>query len=201
MANDLIHCVYVGLPWWLSGKESSCQRRKHKFNPWPWKIPHAAEHLSLCTTTVEPVSKTCEPQLLSPCATTTEAFTSYSLRSVIWEATTMRSLQIIRKSSLHSLQLEKTFMQQQRPSAARKKKHTHTKKSCLCNEAVIKTQQDRVQRTYGMVDTWRFGQSWTYRKERETLCPFSIPWPTRLFMSCTLLFIYLFFYFFSCTLL
>ena len=26
--------VYIGLPWWLSGKESTCQCRKHGFNPW-----------------------------------------------------------------------------------------------------------------------------------------------------------------------
>ena len=32
----------VGLPWWLSGKESICQCRRHKrcgFDPWVWKIP------------------------------------------------------------------------------------------------------------------------------------------------------------------
>ena len=164
-------------------QETQVQSRKHRFNHWLWKIAHAAEQLSLCFTTAEPVSKTCEPQLLSPCTTTAEAFTSYSLRSVTREATTVRSPQIIRKSSPHSLQLEKTLMQQQRPSAAKKKK----KKSCLYNEASIKTQQGRVQRTYGLVNTWRFGESWTYRKGRETLCPFSIPWPTCLFMSCTLL--------------
>ena len=28
-----------GLPRWLSGKESSCQRRRCKFNPWVRKIP------------------------------------------------------------------------------------------------------------------------------------------------------------------
>ena len=27
-----------GLPWWLSGKESTCQCRKHRFNPWVRKI-------------------------------------------------------------------------------------------------------------------------------------------------------------------
>jgi len=34
----------VRLPWWSSGQES-----------WSWKIPHAAEQLSLCTMTTEPV--------------------------------------------------------------------------------------------------------------------------------------------------
>jgi len=28
-----------GLPWWLSGKESVCQRRRHRFNPRVEKIP------------------------------------------------------------------------------------------------------------------------------------------------------------------
>ena len=27
-----------GLPWWLSGKESACQSRKHGFDPWVRKI-------------------------------------------------------------------------------------------------------------------------------------------------------------------
>ena len=36
-----------GLPWWLSGQESACQRRRHEFNPWSGNIPHAADQLSL----------------------------------------------------------------------------------------------------------------------------------------------------------
>ena len=31
--------TYIGLPRWLSGKESSCQRRRHRFDPWVGKIP------------------------------------------------------------------------------------------------------------------------------------------------------------------
>ena len=27
------------LPWWLSGKESTCQRRRPEFDPWVRKIP------------------------------------------------------------------------------------------------------------------------------------------------------------------
>ena len=30
--------ILEGLPWWLSGKESACQRRRHGFNPWVRKI-------------------------------------------------------------------------------------------------------------------------------------------------------------------
>ena len=47
----------TGLPWWFNGKESACQCRRHGFKPWSGKIPHAAEQLSPCTTTVEPVKK------------------------------------------------------------------------------------------------------------------------------------------------
>ena len=34
---------FVGLPWWLSGKEPSCQRRRHGFDAQSGKIPHAVE--------------------------------------------------------------------------------------------------------------------------------------------------------------
>ena len=44
-----------GLPWWLSGQESACQRGRHEFNPWSGNIPHSADQLSLCTTATEPV--------------------------------------------------------------------------------------------------------------------------------------------------
>ena len=41
------HKIYVkanlGLPWWLSGKESTWQRRRHWFDPWSGKISHASE--------------------------------------------------------------------------------------------------------------------------------------------------------------
>ena len=43
------------LLWCLSGKESACQCRKHEFNPWSGKIPHAAEQLGLDAKTIEPV--------------------------------------------------------------------------------------------------------------------------------------------------
>ena len=31
--------VEYGLPWWLSGKESACQCRRHGFDPWVGKMP------------------------------------------------------------------------------------------------------------------------------------------------------------------
>jgi len=29
----------MGLPWCLRGKESAFQCRRHRFDPWVWKIP------------------------------------------------------------------------------------------------------------------------------------------------------------------
>ena len=56
----------TGLPWWLSGKESSCQCRRHRCSPWPGKTPHATGQLSPWATTTELV-------LSSPGATTSDA--------------------------------------------------------------------------------------------------------------------------------
>ena len=33
------HIHTLGLPWWLSGKESTCQCRRHRFNSWVRKLP------------------------------------------------------------------------------------------------------------------------------------------------------------------
>jgi len=57
-----------GLPWWLSGKESACQCRRHQFDPWSGKIPHATEQLSPCATTTalqNPGAITTEPTCFS----------------------------------------------------------------------------------------------------------------------------------------
>ena len=43
-----------GFPWWSSGKESTCQCRGHRFDPWSGKIPHAMGQLARV------------PQLLKP---------------------------------------------------------------------------------------------------------------------------------------
>ena len=62
-------CVKIwilGLPWWVNGKESSCQCRRHVFNPRPGNIPHAMKQQILCTTTIEPVLRAWEQQLLKP---------------------------------------------------------------------------------------------------------------------------------------
>ena len=43
----------MGPPSWPSGKETTSQCRRHEFDPWSGKIPHAQEQLSPCTTTFE----------------------------------------------------------------------------------------------------------------------------------------------------
>ena len=68
---------------------------------------------------LSPSSRACEPQLLRPHATTTEAYTPSSPCSATREDTSMRSLGTATKSSPHSLQLEKVCMQQWRPSEAK----------------------------------------------------------------------------------
>ena len=42
------------IPWRLSGKEPSCQYRRHGFNPWSRKIPHAVGPLSCWAGALEP---------------------------------------------------------------------------------------------------------------------------------------------------
>ena len=46
---------FLGLPWWLSGKEFVCQCRRHGFSPWSMKIPRATEQLNPCARIMEPM--------------------------------------------------------------------------------------------------------------------------------------------------
>ena len=61
----------VGLPWWLSGKESACHCSRHEFRPWSGRIPYTTERLNPYTTTAEPV-------LHSPGATAAEGSVPWS---------------------------------------------------------------------------------------------------------------------------
>ena len=54
VASTWIQILPLGIPWWLSGKESACQCRTQGFDAQSRKIPHAAEQLSPRTTTTEP---------------------------------------------------------------------------------------------------------------------------------------------------
>ena len=37
--NKAVVNTVCGLPWWFSGKESTCQCKRCGFTPWVWKIP------------------------------------------------------------------------------------------------------------------------------------------------------------------
>ena len=54
-----------GFPCWLSGKESTCQCRRPRFDPWSGKTPRAAEQLSSCAAS-ERVLEGLGAALLSP---------------------------------------------------------------------------------------------------------------------------------------
>ena len=36
--DSITQNVLMWVPWWLSGKESACQCRRHEFDPWVRKI-------------------------------------------------------------------------------------------------------------------------------------------------------------------
>ena len=76
--------IGLGLPWWLGGKESFCQCRRHRFNSWSMKIPHATEPLSPRSTATGPVTWTLG-------ATATEAYAAESEGSPARGAATMSS--------------------------------------------------------------------------------------------------------------
>ena len=104
----------TGLPWWLSGAESACQCKRHEFDPWSGKIPHAVKQLSPRTTTIKPV-------LQSPRTTTTEAHTPQSPCSATREATATRNPRTATREQPLLFTATEKPVQQQRPSAAKKK--------------------------------------------------------------------------------
>ena len=55
-----------GLPWWLRGKESTCQCKRHRFGSWPKKISHTAEptHHSYWTVLESPGAAVTGPMCL-----------------------------------------------------------------------------------------------------------------------------------------
>ena len=56
----------LGPPWWLSGEESTCQYRRHGFDPWSRKSPYAKEQLGPCSTIPELALWSLEATVLSP---------------------------------------------------------------------------------------------------------------------------------------
>ena len=90
------------------------------FHPWSGKIPlasdpHAPQLLSLC-------SRVREPQLLNLCAPATEACAPRAQAPQQEKPPQQEAPRPTRKSSPHSLPLEKAHGQQGRPRAAKEKK-------------------------------------------------------------------------------
>ena len=58
----------LGLPCYSSSKESVCQSRGHRFDPWFGKIPHATRQLILCAAPSEPICAIADPGAYGTCA-------------------------------------------------------------------------------------------------------------------------------------
>ena len=117
--KNKIKILVMGPPSWPSGKEATCQCRRHEFDPWSRKIPHAEEQLS-------------------PRATTPELSHPGARASTTREATPVRSLHITTKSSPHSPQPEKT-PRRGRPSTAQRDKYVNRKNYGVLPSTKLKT--------------------------------------------------------------
>ena len=71
----------MGLPWWSSSKESTCQCRGHGCNLGSGKSPHASGQLSPCITTTEP--RHLEPVLHNEKSHLNETPTHHSQRGTL----------------------------------------------------------------------------------------------------------------------
>ena len=102
----------LGAQWW----GSTCQYRRHGFNPWSGKIPHVTEQLTPCTTAAEPVlwslgAKTAEPTWCNYWRLCSRAYALQREEPLQWEACTPQQ----RVAPAHCREIS---MQQQRPSKA-----------------------------------------------------------------------------------
>ena len=109
MGNIVCHMKLklLGLSWWLSSRESACQCRRHRFDPWFRKIPCASEQLSLCTMTVES---------LEPGSCNYWSQSNLELMLCKREDTAMRSLHTQLQSSPYSPLLEKSLCSHKDPA-------------------------------------------------------------------------------------
>jgi len=51
----------MGLPWWLSGKETACHCRRHRFDPWIRKLPWRREWHSYSSILAWEIPRTGKP--------------------------------------------------------------------------------------------------------------------------------------------
>ena len=108
-----------GLPWWLSGKESTSQCRKLRFDPWSRRIPHALEKLNPCSTTIEPVLQSTGAAAIAPMHSSYRSPCAQSPSSAR-EATIVTSLCTTREQPL-PLQLENSPHSNKDPTEPRSK--------------------------------------------------------------------------------
>ena len=55
-----------GFPGGSVVKKCACQCKRHRFDPWSWKIPQAVEQLSPCATVLSLCSRAWKPTALEP---------------------------------------------------------------------------------------------------------------------------------------
>ena len=118
LGSDYFHfkitCL-AGLPWWLSGKESACQCRRHGFDPQSGKLPCAEQS--------------------SPCATSSE-LVFYSPGTATREATTVRSPHTTTKEEPRSLPTRaKPTEQWKTRTAEQKQLPTKNKSNLTCKNS------------------------------------------------------------------
>ena len=89
--ENLIKKAFWRVPWWSSGKESTCQCRRHRFDPWSRKTAPAMGPLSLC-------AMTADASALESCSATRDATTVEACARHQRGAPTQRSE---RKALLH----------------------------------------------------------------------------------------------------
>ena len=73
--TEKLEVACQGLPWWVSGKEPTCQLSRHGFHPWSEKIPHVGAakpmHHNYWACALEPWSHNCwSLPACSPCSAT-----------------------------------------------------------------------------------------------------------------------------------
>ena len=117
----------VGLPWWHSGWESTCQCRGHRFDPC------LVQEDPTCHGATKPVRHNCWACALEPTCHNYWSPCTWSPCSATREATAMRGPHTAARSSPCSPQLEKAHTQQQRSNADKNKQIKWIKKKKKSN--------------------------------------------------------------------
>ena len=127
--RDHLKHLRLGLPSWLSEKESAYQCRRHRLDPWSGKIPHATGQLSQWATTSEPELWSLQVATIKP--TLHDYWSHGTFEPVPWNKSSPCNGEALKP------QLEKDCAQQQRPSATKKKKKKSKLKNALYSHADV----------------------------------------------------------------